>query len=97
MMARDGMFTIIIIVDSKAGKIIGEPDIISRGFIYLRESKGLLEETKKEVAKIVAPKLSPEYSANWNYVKSTIRDRIGEFLFKKTQRRPMVLPVIIEV
>ncbi len=97
MMARDGMFTIIIIVDSKAGKIIGEPDIISRGFIYLRESKGLLEETKKEVAKIVAPKLSPEYSANWNYVKSTIRDKIGEFLFKKTQRRPMVLPVIIEV
>ncbi len=97
MMARDGMFTIIIIIDSKTGKIIGEPDIISRGFIYLRESKELLEETKKEVVKIIAPKLSPEHSVNWTYLKGTVRDKIGEFLYTKTQRRPMILPVVTEV
>ncbi len=96
-MAQDGMFVIITIVDSKTGHIKGKPDIISRGFVYLRESKGLLDETRQKVKEIIRQSANPEHTTNWAYVKDNIRDKIGHFLYTKTQRRPMVLPVIIEV
>ncbi|MBL7053119.1 MAG: ribonuclease J [Candidatus Portnoybacteria bacterium] len=96
-MAKDGMFVIIALVDSKTGKVKGEPDIISRGFVYLRESKELLDQTKKKVKEIIAQASSSEYTTNWNNTKDNIRDKIGQFLYTKTQRRPMVLSVIIKV
>ena len=96
-MSEDGMFTVIIIVDSKTGKIIGSPDIISRGFIYMKGSTELVKETKNKVIEIVNKKAAPKHSTNWTYVKDNIRDQIGQFLFTKTQRRPMILPVVIEV
>ena len=96
-MSEDGMFTIIIVADSKTGKIVGSPDIISRGFIYMKGSTELVKETKNKVIEIVNKKAAPEHDANWAYVKDNIRDQIGQFLFNKTQRRPMILPVVIEV
>ena len=96
-MSEDGMFTIIIIIDSKTGKIIGSPDIISRGFIYMKGSSILVDETKKKVVEIVNKKAVAEHGTNWAYIKDNVRDQIGQFLFNKTQRRPMVLPVVIEV
>jgi ribonuclease J len=96
-MATDGMFVIIAVVDSKTGKVRGEPDIISRGFVYLRESKELLDQTREKVKQIIAESSSTEHTANWSYVKDNIRDKIGQFLYTKTQRRPMVLPVVIEI
>lgn len=96
-MSKDGMFTIIVIVDSKTGKIVGSPDIISRGFVYMKGSTELIQETKRKVAEIVNRKAAGEHAANWAYVKDNIRDKIGQFLFTKTERRPMVLPVVIEV
>lgn len=96
MMSKDGMFTIIVIIDSKTGKIIQEPDIISRGFIYMKESGELLGQTKRKVKQIIAQK-TKEPPINWTYVRTTLRDSIGQFLYSKTQRRPMILPVLIEV
>jgi len=96
-MSEDGMFTVVIIVDSATGKIIGSPDIISRGFIYMKGSTELVKETKNKVVEIVNKKSAPEHGTNWAYVKDNIRDQIGQFLFVKTQRRPMILPVVIEV
>ena len=96
-LAKDGMFVIITSVDSRTGKVRGESDIISRGFVYLRESKELLNQTRKKVKEIVERKSSPGQTTNWNYVKDNIRDKIGQFLYNKTQRRPMVLSVIIKV
>jgi len=96
-MAQDGMFVIIAVVDSKTGRVRGEPDIISRGFVYLRESKELLDQTRKKVKEIVNQTSSPEHTVNWSYVKDNIRDKIGQFLYTKTRRRPMVLPVVIEI
>ena len=96
MMSKDGMFTIIVIIDGKTGKIIQDPDIISRGFIYMKESGELLEQTKKKVRQIIAQK-TKETPINWTYVRNTLRDSIGQFLYSKTQRRPMILPVVIEV
>ncbi len=96
-MATEGMFVIIAVVDSKTGRVHGEPDIISRGFVYLRESKELLDQTRRKVKEIISKTTSDEHTVNWSYVKDNIRDKIGQFLYTKTQRRPMVLPVVIEI
>jgi len=96
-MSKDGMFVIITVIDRKTGKVKGSPDIISRGFIYLRESKELLHETRRKVVEIVNHATSSNGAVNWVYVKDSVRNKIGDFLFQKTQRRPMVLPVVIEI
>ena len=97
MLARDGMFVIVAVVDRKTGQVKGSPDIISRGFVYLRESKELLRETRKKVIEIVNRAAGSGGAVNWSYIKDEIRNKLGQFLFSKTKRRPMILPVIIEV
>jgi len=97
MLAQDGMFVIVAIIDRKTGQVKGSPDIISRGFVYLRESKILLGETRRRVMAIINKTTGSGGAANLTYVKDEIRNKVGEFLFLKTQRRPMVLPVLIEV
>jgi ribonuclease J len=97
VLARDGMFVIIAVVDRQTGQVKSSPDIISRGFVYLRESKDLLRETRKRVINIVNRAAGSGGAVNWIYVKNEIRNKIGEFLFQKTKRRPMILPVVIEV
>jgi len=97
MLAEDGMFVIVAIVDRTTGKVKGSPDIISRGFVYLRESKDLLFETRKKAVEIINKTVGSGKAVNWTYVKDELRNKIGDFLFTKTERRPMVLPVVIEV
>jgi ribonuclease J len=97
-LSQDGMFTIVVVVDGQTGKVKGSPDIISRGFVYLRESKDLLKETRQIVIRIVEESTLPEArTVNSSYIKDELRNQIGDFLFKQTKRRPMVLPVVIEV
>lgn len=96
MLAEDGMFVVIVTVDKKTGGIIGSPDIISRGFIYVKHNKDLLEKVRAKVKNILKDK-EPRAQADETYIKNKIRDQIGQFLFSKTERRPMVLPVVIEV
>jgi ribonuclease J len=97
MLSKDGMFVIVAVIDRKTGQVKGSPDIISRGFVYLRESKGLLKETRKRVINIVNKATGSGKAVNWSYIKDEIRNKIGQFLFKKTERRPIILPVVIEV
>ena len=96
MMAGDGMIVIIATIDAKTGNIIGNPDIISRGFIYMKESRDLIEKTRMRVKKIVKDK-NPMTPADDDFIKNKIRNDIGQFLFVNTKRRPMVLPVVIKV
>jgi len=96
-LAKDGMFVIVVVVDRQSGRVRNSPDIISRGFVYLRESKELLAKTRRKVVSIVNEAVGSGGAVNWVYVKDEIRNKIGEFLFNKTQRRPMILPVVIEV
>ncbi|MCD6550246.1 ribonuclease J [bacterium] len=96
-LANGGMFVIIAAVDRKTGKVKGSPDIISRGFVYLKESKDLLKEARKKVVRIVSKATGSGATVNWIYIKDEIKKQIGAFLFKKTKRRPMILPVVIEV
>jgi ribonuclease J len=97
MLAEDGMFVIVAIIDRKTGRVKGSPDIISRGFVYLRESKDLLSQTRKKVIEIVDKSAGHGGPVNWVYVKDEIRNKVGDFLNSKTSRRPMILPVVIEV
>ena len=96
-LAKDGMFVIIVVIDKLTGKVKGSPDIISRGFVYLRESKELLRETRKKTIDLINRAAGSGGAVNWTYVKDEMRNKIGQFLFSKTQRRPMILPVVIEV
>ena len=97
-LAEDGIFVIITIVDARTGKVKTSPDIISRGFIYLKESQELLKDVRKRTRTIVeALTTSGTRPIDWNYIKDEVREKIGQFLFNKTARRPMVLPVVIEV
>jgi len=99
VMSKDGMFVIIMTIDRKTSKLTQAPDIISRGFIYMKGSEDLLKEVKHEVRKVVESKgkNGGMREPNWAFVRSEVRDQIGEFLFQRTERRPMVLPVVIEV
>lgn len=95
-LAQEGMVIIITTLSKHSGRILKNPDIISRGFIYLREHADLLDEIRRRLRGIIAriPRYQPLDS---DYLKSLIRDQIGQFLYTKTKRRPMILPVIIEV
>ncbi len=95
-LAEDGMFVIVAVLDKKKGKVKGNPDIISRGFVYLNESQDLLKEAREKTASIIN-QAATGGSPNWAYVKDEVRNKIGDFLYSKTRRRPMVLPVIIDV
>lgn len=97
-MAQDGIFVIIVTVDHETGAIATSPDIISRGFIYMRENESLVHKARAEIKRLFAKHVGENGShADWNLIKQKLRDEIGEFLFSETERRPMVIPVVIEV
>ena len=96
MLAEDGMVVVIVQVEKKTGNLVGTPDIISRGFIFMKEHRELIEETRAEIRKVLATK-DPKSEPDPKYLREQIRDKIGAFLFKKIERRPMILPVILEV
>ena len=95
-LAEDGMFVVIVTMDTKTGELLGNPDIISRGFVYLKESKELIEKTRSRVKHLLKD-ANPQSPAFEDYIKNKIRNDVGQFLYSKTQKRPMVLPVLIEV
>lgn len=97
LMAKDGMVIVITIVDTKARMVRGEPDIITRGFVYSRESEAIVKEAQKRVKSIIDAHHNQNVPVNWSYVKENLREKLGEFFNQKTQRRPMVIPIIIEI
>ncbi len=95
LMAADGMIVVIATIDKEKGTLVQNPDLISRGFVHMKENKTLIEETRNVAKKIFTGELNG--GVDENYYKDRIRNEIGQFLYKKTERRPMVLPVIIQV
>jgi len=95
-LAQEGMLVIITSISKQSGRILKNPDIISRGFIYLKENQELLEEVRRKIRAIIG-RMPQNQTIDADYLKTLIRDQIGQFLFNKTKRRPMVLPVIIEI
>ncbi len=96
MLSQEGMFVVITTLEKRTGRILKNPDIISRGFIYLKDNHELLDEIRKRVRGIIG-RIPHQQPTDADYVKTLIRDQLGQFLYNKTKRRPMILPVIIEV
>lgn len=96
MLANEGMVVVISTIDRENGKLLKTPDIISRGFIYLKENKELLDDIRIKLKNILV-RIPRHQHPDPDYVKSIIRDQIGQLLYNRTKRRPMILPVIIEV
>lgn len=97
MLAQDGMFVIIAIIDIKTGKVRKSPDIISRGFVYLKESQELLRHIRFVTKKTIEDSAAKMHPLNFDYLKNAVREEIGKELFRKTAKRPIILPVLIEV
>ncbi len=97
MLAQDGMFVIIASINTKTGKLKKSPDIISRGFVYLRESQELLGQARLIIKKTVEDSTRGMNPINFDYVKSNVSDAVGRFLFQKTAKKPIVIPVILGV
>ena len=95
-LAQEGMVVIIATLSRQSGRVLKNPDIISRGFIYLKDHKELLDEIRRRIRGILG-RIPRHQTVDADYIKSLIRDQIGQFLYNKTKRRPMILPVIIEV
>lgn len=96
VLAEDGMVVIIATIDTRTGKLIQNPDIISRGFVFLKEHKELIEDLRVRVKKVVADS-DPLSWSDTNNIRNKLRDYVGQFLYTKTEKRPMILPVVIEV
>ncbi len=96
-LSQEGMIVIILTVDRTTGRILKNPDIISRGFIYLKEHQELLDEIRRKIRGVTGRVPTDKSGMATDYLKTLIRDQIGQFLFTKTKRRPMILPVIIEI
>jgi ribonuclease J len=97
ILQSEGIFVIIVAINPKTGKLRKSPDLISRGFVYLRESKELLSETREMVRKIVQDSGKGRKSVNFDYVKSQLTDKVRQHLRQKTGKEPLVIPVVIGV
>ena len=95
-LAEDGILIVVLTLEKGSNNLLAGPDIVSRGFVYVRESEGLMEEARKVVTDSLDKCLSGRH-ADWNKIKTTIRDTMNDFIWKKTKRRPMVIPIIMDV
>ena len=95
MLSRDGIVVVIIAVNEQTGKLVGRPDIVSRGFVDINESKDMLEESRDLVAKILDH--GRRHTAEWGFADSKVRDALNRFYYQQTKRRPMILPVMVKV
>lgn len=96
LLSQDGLMVVCVTFDSKTGELISGPDIISRGFVYVRESDQLIEEAKKVVLDYISG-CEPSRHSDWGLIKNGLRSKLKDFLYTKTKRTPMILPILIEV
>ena len=95
-LSEDGLLVIVVTVDATTGVVIAGPDIVSRGFVYVKEAEALMEELRT-ISQMALDRCSVENLRDWNSLKSAIKGDVSDYLFKKTKRSPMVLPIIMEI
>jgi ribonuclease J len=98
LLAKDGMLIVVVGIDSSSGELVAGPDVVSRGFVYMRQSQDLVEATKDAVRAALSNRNGAQgLHGDITYVNRKIKDVVGEFLYRETKRRPMVLPMVMEV
>ena len=95
-LSRDGIVVVVFTVDGYSDKLLSGPDIISRGFVYVKESEALISEARQAARRVIEKYENYDYK-DWSLIKSKIRDQVSNVLYKKTKRSPMVLPIVMEV
>lgn len=95
-LSQDGILIIVVTMDKASGHVVAGPDIVSRGFVYVRESESLMDEAREKVEMALA-RCEDENVKEWATIKANVRDALGRYLFERTHRRPMILPIIMEV
>ena len=95
-LSQDGLIVIVLTMDSATGEVIAGPDIISRGFVYVRESENLMDDVKSVVRHEIK-KCEEQGVRDWSTIKSTVRENLKDYIFSKTKRNPMIIPIIMEV
>ncbi len=95
-LSQDGLVIIVATVDSRTGEILAGPDIVSRGFVYVREAEKLIDDAKEQVQQVLN-KCHAEKVRDWNSVKTRIRETVSAFMYRRTKRSPMILPILMEV
>ena len=95
-LSQDGLIIIVMTMDSGSGEIVSGPDVISRGFVYVRESENLMDDVKKVIREEVQ-KCEDNKITDWSTIKATLKDNLREYIFQKTKRNPMILPIIMDV
>ena len=95
-LSQDGLIVIVLTMDSSTGEIVSGPDVISRGFVYVRESENLMEDVKNVIKEQVS-ECEKRHITDWSTIKSTLKDNLRDYIFQKTKRDPMILPIIMEV
>lgn len=95
-LSQDGILTVVVTIEKESGSVLSGPDIISRGFVYVRESEDLMEEAR-EVVKNCLKECEEKHITEWATIKSIIKDSLRNFLYEKTKRKPMILPIIMEI
>ncbi len=96
VLSQDGILMVVLTVDKETGQPLAGPDIVSRGFVYMRDSEALLESARERVFAALSS-LDKHGGSDWSFIKDKIKHTLGEFLYEKTHRRPMILPVVMEV
>ena len=96
-LAEDGILIVVMTLEKKTNRLLAGPDIVSRGFVYVRESEGLMEDARKVLVDAVDNCLHRQRGADWSKIKLVVRDTMNEFIWKRTKRRPMILPIIMDV
>lgn len=96
LLSQDGLIVVVITTEKASGQIIAGPDIISRGFVYVRESEDLMEDAR-EIIKKTLSRLDGKRANDWAAKKSVIKNDLREYLYEKTKRKPMILPIIMEI
>ncbi len=95
-LSQDGILIVVVTINRDSGMIVSGPDIVSRGFVYVRESEALMDEVKERVTRELE-KCCERNIKEWSAIKSHVKDVLGKFLYEKTRRRPMILPIIMEI
>ena len=95
-LAEDGIMIVVMSLDRAGGQLVAGPDIVSRGFVYVKESDELIEEARQTVDEALQKCLDRGIS-DWGKLKSATKDSLSDYVWKKTKRRPMILPIIMEV
>ena len=95
-LSQDGLIVIVLTMDSSTGEVVAGPDVISRGFVYVRESENLMDEVKSVVRHEIK-KCEEKEIRDWSTIKSTVRENLRDYIFVKTKRNPMIIPIIMEV